>query len=135
VLARAKATGDDLEDALFDAIGPEGALAPTLMLLDGELTWLEVPDADASALPGRPHAERRLYGQAWIRALFEPSQTVGSPVPTYLPAAAAEHLPLFRRFTARIIADVVPQQDETEECPVALRVAALARVITRGGGT
>jgi hypothetical protein len=136
VLARGKPSPEDLEDALFDAIGPEGVFSPSLLLLDGDLAWLDdAPASGGSGAPSlhdRPHQRRTLFGQAWIRARFEPKE--GPSVPTYVPAAATDHLPLFRTFTARIIADVVPQQDETEESPVALRVAALARVITRRGG-
>jgi hypothetical protein len=44
----------------------------------------------------------------------------------------ARSAPLFDRFSARLIAEVVPQQDAYEESPVALRVSAVARVLRRG---
>jgi hypothetical protein len=45
--------------------------------------------------------------------------------------AAAARLPLFRHFPARLLAEVIPQQDQAEASPVALRVTALAREIFR----
>jgi hypothetical protein len=80
-------------------------------------------------LEQRCYQKRDLLDGTWIRALF----SVGgaeAPVPTYLPIALARRLPLFKRFTARAIVEAHPQQDQYERHPIALRVAALARVVT-----
>jgi hypothetical protein len=52
-------------------------------------------------------------------------------VPAYLPEAAAARLPLFHHFPARLVAEVLPAQDQSEPRPVALRIGALAREIVR----
>ena len=84
-------------------------------------------------LERRNYQKRDLLDGEWIRALFTP---VGAdaPVPIYLPAALARRLPLFKRFGARVIAEVHPQQDQYESHPVALRVLAIARLVKRALG-
>jgi hypothetical protein len=80
-------------------------------------------------LEQRSYQKRDLLDGAWIRALF----SLGGaepPVPTYLPVALAKRLPLFKRFAARAIVEAHPQQDQYERHPMALRVGALARVVT-----
>jgi len=47
----------------------------------------------------------------------------------YLPAAVGRRLPLFTRFSARVLGELVPQQDETEAAGVAIRASALARAV------
>lgn len=79
-------------------------------------------------LDQRLYQKRRLAGAIWIRALFTPTGA-SVPVPTYLPEAMGPHLPLFARFAARLIAEAIPQQDQHESSPVALRVCALSRVV------
>jgi hypothetical protein len=79
-------------------------------------------------LDQRLYQKRTLGGAAWIRAHFTPAGA-SVPVPAYLPAAMGPHLPLFARFAARLIAEAIPQQDQHESSPVALRVCALARVV------
>jgi hypothetical protein len=78
----------------------------------------------------RAYQRRELLGKKWIRALFLLASATGAtPVPAYLPAVAAARLPLFRRFPARLLAEILPPQDQSEASPVALRIAALAREI------
>lgn len=85
-------------------------------------------------LEQRSYQHRELYDEAWIRALLTPPGS-RAPIPTYLPASLAKALPLFGRFSARVVAEVVPQQDEAETFPVALRVGALGRTVpARGHG-
>jgi hypothetical protein len=79
-------------------------------------------------LDQRLYQRRSLGNAAWIRALFTPTGA-SVPVPIYLPEAIGPWLPLFTRFTARVIADALPQQDQHETSPVALRACALARVL------
>ncbi len=80
-------------------------------------------------LDQRLYQKRKLAGAIWLRALFTPAGA-SVPVPVYLPEAVGPWLPLFTRFSARLIAEAIPQQDQHESSPVALRVRALARVVT-----
>ena len=80
-------------------------------------------------LEKRAYQKRQLNNEVWIRALLtQPGES--APIPAYLPEALGRWLPLFARFPARLLAEAVPQQDQSETHPVALRVAALARVVT-----
>jgi hypothetical protein len=87
-------------------------------------------------LAARAYQRRDLLGEApgCVRALLTLTGA-HAPVPAYLPEEAARRLPLFARFPVKMIAEVLPQQDQSEEAPVALRVLALARVITRSRRT
>ena len=85
-------------------------------------------------LDQRLYQKRKLGNATWIRALFTPTTATGAgasaAAPIYLPDVVGPWMPLFPRFSARVIAEAVPQQDHHETCPVALRVCALARVVT-----
>jgi hypothetical protein len=83
-------------------------------------------------LEQRSYQLRELFDASWIRALLVPAPGRAA-LPAYLPASLAKTLPLFARFPARVLAEVVPQQDELEAQPVALRVGALARSIAARG--
>lgn len=80
-------------------------------------------------LEQRKYQMRKLVGESWIRALLVAPMT-DKPVPTYLPADLKEKLPLFLRFSARLIVEILPQQDQNEAHSVALRALALARTVT-----
>jgi len=80
-------------------------------------------------LEQRKYQMRELADAQWIRALLH-GVSGERPVPTYLPAELARKMPLFARFPARLIAEVVPQQDQSESHPVALRVVAIARQVS-----
>jgi hypothetical protein len=79
-------------------------------------------------LEQRKYQIRELGGEQWIRALLH-GISGDRPVPTYLPADLAKRLPLFTRLPVRLIVEPVPQQDQSEAHPVALRVFALARQV------
>jgi hypothetical protein len=51
-------------------------------------------------------------------------------VPSYLPEAIAEELPMYPRFRVRMVAEVRLAADRYETHPAALRVLALARLAT-----
>lgn len=79
-------------------------------------------------LEQRHYQRRTLLGQVWIRALLAaPGASIR--VPTYLPHSLARELPMFKRFPARMIAEVRVQADQYESHPSALRVVALGRVL------
>ena len=88
-------------------------------------------------LEQRRYQTREILGSQWIRALLHasgPSPTGGTPantnVPVYVPSELMRRLPLFVKFPARLIVEVLPAQDQSETHPVALRALALARVIS-----
>jgi hypothetical protein len=81
-------------------------------------------------LEQRSYQRRELLDDTWIRALLSGAGGE-APVPTYLPARIAKRLPLYRRFPARVLGEVVWQQDQYETCPVAIRVLALGRLPPR----
>jgi len=102
-------------------------------------------------LEDRRYAKRTLFGEPRLRArlAFPPGGPAGSPaggaaggptggsgtpLPTYLPEALANRLPLFRRFKVRAIVELRPQEDQYETHADALLVLALGRVLRRGGG-
>ncbi|MRG94934.1 DUF2169 family type VI secretion system accessory protein [Polyangium spumosum] len=76
----------------------------------------------------RHYQKRDLLDDTWIRALFSPEAS-SSQIPAYVPAKLSKRLPLFRHFSARLLVEVLPQQDMYETHPVALRVAAVARLL------
>jgi hypothetical protein len=90
--------------------------------------------ARAILLDQRAYQRKPLWSASFVRALL--GGTDGARVPVYLPDEVAGQLPLVHRLTIRAIAEALPQQDPSETHPVALRVLALARVVTpkrRGG--
>ncbi len=80
-------------------------------------------------LEQRKYRMRELAGAQWIRAVLH-GVSGDKPIPTYLPAELSKKLPLFTKFSVRLIVEVLPQQDQNEAYPLALRVHALARTIT-----
>ncbi|HVK69469.1 MAG TPA: hypothetical protein VM694_33660, partial [Polyangium sp.] len=79
-------------------------------------------------LERRKYQKRELSGAEWIRALLH-GPMADKGIPTYLPIDLAKKLPLFSKFSARLIALALPQQDQSESQVVALRVLALARTV------
>jgi hypothetical protein len=92
----------------------------------------QLPTDHIEALPERMLLERRQYAKRtlldgeWIRATVTVD---GVAVPAYLPEALSKRLPLYRRFAARAIVEAIPQQDQYETSPIALRVVALGRAL------
>lgn len=54
-----------------------------------------------------------------------------NPLLTFVPAAALDYLPLTSKFRCRALAEATPLVEEYESHPFALRIVALARVLTR----
>jgi hypothetical protein len=74
----------------------------------------------------RRYQRRAVLGETWLRALLGPR---GSAAPVYLPEALVGKLPLYARFSARVIVEVLLQQDPYEAHPYALKCLALARAV------
>jgi hypothetical protein len=92
-------------------------------------TYLEAA-AERTLLEQRRYQVREILDDTWIRAVLGGAAFEGSVV-VYLPAKIGKRLPLFRRFEARILAEVMLPQDQGETGTVALKVAALGRVARR----
>jgi hypothetical protein len=82
---------------------------------------------ERALLEQRKYQKRKVFGEPHLRALLNCGGT--QPIPAYLPEALAEQLPMMASLRARLIAEVVPQQDQYESSPFALRVSAVARLI------
>jgi hypothetical protein len=86
--------------------------------------YLELQVARA-LVTSRHYQTRSVFGAPHVRARL----CGGEAVPAYLPVALAQRLPLMASFSARVVAEVVPQQDEVESAPIALRVLAIGRIV------
>lgn len=88
-----------------------------------------ITHTERTLLNQRHYQKRELLDDEWIRALYLSSPDA-NPIPTYIPAKLAKRLPLFRQVSARILVEALSQQDMYESHAIALRVVALARVLT-----
>jgi hypothetical protein len=86
---------------------------------------------ERALLEQRHYQRRKVLGGLHLRALLHAAGE-RAPLVAYLPAEAAEALPLAARFRARLIAAVHAGVDEQEVEPLALGVAALGRVVAIG---
>jgi hypothetical protein len=99
---------------------------------------------ERALLDRRHHQERAVFGARHVRALWQPPDPaparaeaapprpappppVKSGIPTYLPDALAQVMPLFPRLSVRLVAEAHLAVDLHEAHPLALRVLALAR--------
>jgi hypothetical protein len=84
-------------------------------------------------LAGRHYQRRSVFGAPHLRCLVRTGRddtTTAEPLIGYVPEVLATKLPLFSRFRARLIAAVHFPEDEAESQSCALRVLALARVMS-----
>lgn len=75
----------------------------------------------------RLYQRREVFGGLHLRAQLYLTPT-SKPWPLYVPEAIATKLPMFARFPARILADVLLQEDQYEAHPNSLRASAIGRV-------
>ena len=80
----------------------------------------------------RQYQRRTVYGAPHLRAQIQIGNAT-RPWPLYIPEAAANRLPMFARFTARILAEAGVQENQYEAHPGSLRAAAIARVAPTPG--
>lgn len=82
-----------------------------------------------SLLESRSFQRREVLGEPHLRLLLHAGdQGAGeAPLVVYAPEAVAKKLPMYARFSARLIAEVELQEDESETSPRALRLLALVR--------
>lgn len=84
------------------------------------------PMLERQMLEHRAFARRHAFGARRILAHVE----VGSStIPAYFTDALVDALPLFRRFSSRLLVEIRGQQDAAETYPLALRVVAFGRTL------
>jgi hypothetical protein len=81
-------------------------------------------------LSGRHYQKREVFGGMYVRCLIwlpgERKTIVG-----YLPADVSKKLPMWKRFRARVIAEVHPAQDQYEASTKAVKVVGVGRGASR----
>lgn len=83
---------------------------------------------DRILLDQRRYQHRTVLGEDHIRGLLAPSSS-RERIPTYIPVALANDLPMFKSFPARLIAEAHVQQDQYEHHQACLKVRAFGRVV------
>jgi hypothetical protein len=84
--------------------------------------------SERALLEKRHYQKREVFSKTHLRGLFTPPGA-SSPVPTYLPEEVAKKLPLYQRFSVRMIVEVHRTTDQNEVHPAALRALALGRTV------
>ncbi|MDI3289606.1 DUF2169 domain-containing protein [Polyangium sp. 15x6] len=83
-------------------------------------------------LENRRHQRRAVFGGKHLRGAWQ-LPAGERELPVYFPEALAERMPMFTKFTARMVAEAHLPADAREASPVALRGVAIARVGTTDG--
>ncbi|HRI72691.1 MAG TPA: hypothetical protein PK156_50995, partial [Polyangium sp.] len=83
-------------------------------------------------LEQRHYQKRTVMGQPWIRTLFSAPGSAAA-LPCYLPSSLAKELPMYERFSVRMVAEARMQLDQYESATIALRIATLGRTLAGGG--
>lgn len=99
------------------------ASAPRLV----QATYLE-EQTERALLERRAYQRRSAFGQRHLRGELA-FIGMDAGVPTYLPEDLAKKLPMFRRFKARLLAEVHYQEDQYEAYAASFKAVALARVV------
>lgn len=117
-LVATPAVSDGLTSRIRDAFAKEKkALPPDY--LDQQI--------ERGLLANRSYQKREVFGGTYLRCLlWLPSEK--APLIAYIPADLAKKLPMWKRFRARIIAEVHPAQDQYETVARAVKVMAIGRV-------
>jgi hypothetical protein len=89
-------------------------------------TYLD-EQAERVLVEARHYQRRTVYGAPHLRAQIQIGNAA-RPWPLYISESAATRLPMFARFTARVLVEVGFQENQYEQHPSALRVLALGRV-------
>lgn len=83
---------------------------------------------DRMLLEQRSYQWRTVFGRRWIRGLLRTSPEAPDATTVYLPEAARDELPLFKRFRVKLIGEADLQEDEAEPFSCVVKVMALSRV-------
>ncbi len=85
---------------------------------------------ERALLEQRHYQRRKVFGGKHLRCLLVPGGSK-EPIPTYLPEALADELPMYAHFRVRLIAEVRMAEDQYETHAAALRVLGVGRVVER----
>ncbi|MBK8258847.1 MAG: DUF2169 domain-containing protein [Polyangiaceae bacterium] len=89
--------------------------------------------SERALLEKRHYQKREVLSKTHLRGLFFPDGS-SNGIPTYLPEEVSKKLPLYQRFSVRMIVEVHRTADQNEVHPAALKVLALGRSIHPGRG-
>lgn len=103
---------DDLEAALASRAGAPDSLAGARRALHA----------------ARAYTRAQVLGGRHVRGVLRDAG--GANLAVYISESACVHLPLDERFRARVVGELYPRIDATDPAPYALRVAAIARILT-----
>jgi len=92
------------------------------------VSWLDA-QANRILLEHRHYQKRIVLGETTIRSVLVPTGGT-TPIPTYLPETLWNKLPMFQTLAVRLLAEAHVQQDQYESHPCALKVSAIARLVT-----
>ncbi len=120
-LSSAPAVADGLVKRILESFG----LAKRAVTVD----YVEM-HTERALLEQRHYQRRKVFGGKHLRCLLVPGGSK-EPIPTYLPEALADELPMYAHFRVRLIAEVRMAEDQYETHAAALRVLGLGRVVER----
>ncbi len=83
---------------------------------------------ERALIQSRAYSRRTLFAAKWVRCRVVHD---GVAQATYLTESMAATLPLYARFSARVIGEIHPRQDQDEESAAAICVVALGRLIEK----
>jgi len=89
--------------------------------------YLQV-QSERALLEKRHYQKREVFSKTHLRGLFFPFGAQ-NPLPAYLPEDVTKKLPLYQRFSIRMVAEVHRTADQNEVHPAALRALALGRTL------
>jgi hypothetical protein len=116
-LLSAPAVAEGLTTRVRDAFG-QGKRALPAGYFDAQV--------ERALLEGRHYKRTGVFGDVFLRGSLLIAGA-GQGIPTYLPEGVAKKLPLYRRFAARVIAEVHLQVDQYETHAAALKVVGVVR--------
>jgi hypothetical protein len=121
-LSSAPAVAEGLVKRIHDAFG----LSKRAVTVD----YIE-SQVERALLEQRHYQRRKVFGGKHLRGLLATFGGAKDPIPSYLPEALTEELPMYACFRVRLVAEVRMAEDQYESHSAALRVLALGRVVER----
>lgn len=121
-LSTAPAVAEGLTKRILDAFGSSKRTV-TVDYVDAQ--------TERALLEQRHYQRRKVFGGKHLRCLLVLSGSK-DPIPTYLPDALSEELPMYAHFRVRLVAEVRMAEDQYETHAAALKVVAVGRVVERG---
>jgi len=120
-LSSAPAVADGLVKRILESFG-QAKRAVTVEYVESQ--------TERALLEQRHYQRRKVFGGKHLRCLLIPGGSK-EPIPTYLPEALSEELPMYAHFRVRVITEVRMAEDQYETHATALRVIGVGRVVER----